>query len=58
MLAAQHSRFWYLSHLRAAKAQMDLRSLARAYTSHKQKFVHEVLVNHLFKLAQEKVWLG
>ena len=24
----------------------------------KQKYVHEVLVNCLFKLAQEKVWLG
>ena len=22
------------------------------------KYVHEVLVNRLFKLAQEKVWLG
>ena len=26
--------------------------------SNKQKYVHEVLVNCLFKLAQEKVWLG
>ena len=26
--------------------------------SYKQKYVHKVLVNHLFKLAQEKVWLG
>ena len=26
--------------------------------SYKQKHVHEVLVNCLFKLAQEKVWLG
>ena len=26
--------------------------------SYKQKYVHEVLVNHLVKLAQEKVWLG
>ena len=25
---------------------------------HKRKYVHEVLVNCLFKLAQEKVWLG
>ena len=24
----------------------------------KRKYVHEVLVNCLFKLAQEKVWLG
>ena len=26
--------------------------------SYKRKYVHEVLVNCLFKLAQEKVWLG
>ena len=24
---------------------------------HKRKCVHEVLVNHLFKLSQEKMWL-
>ena len=26
--------------------------------SDKRKYVHKVLVNSLFKLAQEKVWLG
>ena len=26
--------------------------------SYKPKYVHEVVVNRLFKLAQEKVWLG
>ena len=26
--------------------------------NYKRKYVHEVLVNCLFKLAQEKVWLG
>ena len=30
----------------------------KAVVSYKQKYVHEVLVNRLFKLAQEKVWLG
>ena len=30
----------------------------RVVVSYKRKFVHEVLVNCLFKLAQEKVWLG
>ena len=29
-----------------------------AVVSYKRKYVHEVLVNCLFKLAQEKVWLG
>ena len=26
--------------------------------SYKRKYVHELLVNRLVKLAQEKVWLG
>ena len=30
----------------------------RVVVSYKRKCVHEVLVNCLFKLAQEKVWLG
>ena len=30
----------------------------RVVVSHKRKYVHELLVNRLFKPAQEKVWLG
>ena len=30
----------------------------RVVVSYKRKYVHELLVNHLFKPAQEKVWLG
>ena len=30
----------------------------RVNVSYKRKYVHEVLVNRLVKLAQEKVWLG
>ena len=30
----------------------------RVVVSYKQKYVHKVLVNCLFKLAQEKVWSG
>ena len=30
----------------------------RVVVSYERKYVHEVLVNHLFKLAPEKVWLG
>ena len=30
----------------------------RAVVGYKRKYVHEVLVNCLVKLAQEKVWLG
>ena len=33
-------------------------SLHFAFVSYKRKYVYEVLVNCLFKLAQEKVWLG
>ena len=31
---------------------------ADSFKGYKRKYVHEVLVNHLFKLAQEKVWFG
>ena len=30
----------------------------RVGVSYKRKYVHELLVNHLFKPAQENVWLG
>ena len=30
----------------------------RVVVSYKGKYVHKVLVNHLVKLALEKVWLG
>ena len=32
--------------------------LRRVVVSYERKYVHEVLVICLFKLAQEKVWLG
>ena len=32
--------------------------LRRVVVSYKQKYVHEVLANRMFKLAQEKVLLG
>ena len=32
--------------------------LRMVIVSYKQKYVHEVLVNRLVKIAQEKVWLG
>ena len=32
--------------------------LRRVVVNYKQKYVHEVLVNCLVNLAQEKVWLG
>ena len=30
----------------------------RVFVIYKRKYVHKVLVNRLFKLVREKVWLG
>ena len=37
---------------------LPLNHSRKVVVSYKRKYVHEVLVNCLFKLAQEKVWLG
>ena len=37
---------------------LPLNNSRMVVVSYKQKYVHDVLVNRLFKLAQEKVWLG
>ena len=37
---------------------LSAESFKKVVVSYKQKYVHKVLVNCLFKLAQEKVWLG
>ena len=37
---------------------LPLNHSRRVVVSYKRKYVHELLVNCLFKLAQEKVWLG
>ena len=34
------------------------RAQKKLVVSYKRKYVHELLVNRLFKPAQEKVWLG
>ena len=39
-------------------SSLPLNHSRRAVVSYKPKYVHEVLVNCLFKLAQEKVGLG
>ena len=38
-------------------SSLPLNHSRRVDVSYKRKYVHEVLVNRLFKLAQEKVWL-
>ena len=39
-------------------SSLPLNHSRRFVVSYKRKYVHEVLVNRLFKLAKEKVWLG
>ena len=39
-------------------SSLPLNHSRRVAVSYKGKYVHEVLVNCLFKLAQEKVWLS
>ena len=39
-------------------SSLPLKHSKRIVVSYKWKYVHKVLVNCLFKLAQEKVWLG
>ena len=39
-------------------SSLPLNHLRRVDVSYKLKYVHKVLVNCLFKLAQEKVWIG
>ena len=46
-------RVWYL-----IVSTPDLCTLTYFVVSYKRKYEHELLVNRLFKPAQEKVWLG
>ena len=39
-------------------SSLPLNHSRRVVVSYKLKYAHKVLVNCLFKLAQEKVWLG
>ena len=39
-------------------SSLPLNHSRRVVVSYKRKYVHKVLVNCLFKLAQERVWLG
>ena len=39
-------------------SSLPLNHSRRVVVNYKRKYVQEVLVNCLFKLAQEKVWLG
>ena len=39
-------------------SSLPLNHSRRVVVSHKGKYVHKVLVNRLFTLAREKVWLG
>ena len=39
-------------------SSLPLNHSRRVVVSYKQKYVHELLVNCLFKLAQKRMWLG
>ena len=39
-------------------SSLPLNNSRKDVVSYKRKYVHKSLVNCLFKLAQEKVWLG
>ena len=39
-------------------SSLSLNLSTKVVVSYKRKYVHELLVNCLFKLAHEKVWLG
>ena len=41
-----------------SSSSLPLNNSRRVVVSYKRKYVHEVLVNCLSKLAQKKVWLG
>ena len=46
----------FLQRLYIKFSSFPLNHSRKVVVSYKRKFVHEVLVNCLFKLAQEKVW--
>ena len=60
----QHTRFQYLSMGESFHEIISMVILLpsaesfKVVVSYKRKYVQEVLVNRLFKLAKEKVWLG
>ena len=58
-IPAQYHTFVEIDHEIISKAiLLPFADSRRVVISYKRKFVLEVLVNHLVKLAQEKVWYG
>ena len=60
LLLAYGSWWWLRPQIKPLISLADYTCLfsRRIVVNYKLKYVHEVLVNCLFKLAQEKVWLG
>ena len=50
--------FVEIDHKIRSFSSLPLNHSRRVVVSYKRKYVHEVLVNCLFKLVHEKVWLG
>ena len=59
-IPARSHTFWEIDHEINSTVIFlpSAESFKKGCNSYKRKYVHEVVVNRLFKLAQEKVWLG
>ena len=58
LIPAQSHTFVEIDHEIISSAILLPSSYSRSVVVYKRKYVQEVLVNRLVKLAQEKVWLG
>ena len=58
LILAQSHIFVEIDHEIISMVILLLFADSRFVVSYKRKYVHEVLVNRLVKLAQEQVWLG
>ena len=57
-IPARSHTFVEIDHEIISFSSLPLIHSRRVVVSYKRKYVHELLVNRLFKHAQEKVWLG
>ena len=57
-IPARYHTFVEIDHEMISTVILPLIHSRRVVVSYKRKYVHELLVNRLFKPAQEKVWLG
>ena len=58
LIPARSHTFMEIDHEIISTIILLLNHSRRVVVSYKRKYVHKVLVNCLFKLAQENLWLG